>query len=51
MSTTVYAMESMAYLTAGTLDYYEDPDLSVEAAMVKVGPFSFYLHHFFKRIL
>jgi len=36
MATTVYAMESMAYLTAGTLDQYDNPDLSVEAAMVKV---------------
>jgi len=36
MATTVYAMESMAYLTAGTLDHYDNPDMSVEAAMVKV---------------
>ena len=26
----------MAYLTAGTLDAYEEPDLSLEAAIVKV---------------
>ena len=39
-------MESMAYLTAGTLDYYEDPDLSVEAAMVKVGQLSFFIFTF-----
>ena len=32
-------MESMAYLTAGTLDSYDDPDMSVEAAMVKVSHF------------
>ncbi|KAK7086337.1 Acyl-CoA dehydrogenase, N-terminal domain [Halocaridina rubra] len=35
-SVAVYAMESMAYLTAGTLDSLEDPDCSVEAAIVKV---------------
>ena len=29
-------MESMAYMTAGTLDAYEEPDLSLEAAIVKV---------------
>lgn len=29
-------MESMAYFTAGSLDAYEQPDLSVEAAIVKV---------------
>ena len=29
-------MESMAYLTAGLIDKYEKPELSVEAAMVKV---------------
>ena len=34
-------MESMAYLTAGLIDKYEKPDLSVEAAMVKVM-FTFY---------
>ena len=37
MAITTYAMESMAYLTAGTLDAYQKPDASVEAAMVKVG--------------
>jgi acyl-CoA dehydrogenase family protein 9 len=31
-----YAMESMAYLTAGMLDAYENPDCAVEAAIVKV---------------
>ncbi|XP_064633148.1 complex I assembly factor ACAD9, mitochondrial-like [Lineus longissimus] len=36
MATTVYAMESMAYLVAGTIDKYEKPDQSVEAAMIKV---------------
>lgn len=36
MSTTCYAMESMAYMTAGVMDNYQDPDASVEAAMVKV---------------
>ncbi|GFS18502.1 very-long-chain specific acyl-CoA dehydrogenase, mitochondrial protein, partial [Elysia marginata] len=37
LAITTYAMESMAYLTAGTLDSYDDPDMSVEAAMVKVS--------------
>jgi len=32
----VYAMESMAYMTAGMLDMYENPDCAMEAAMVKV---------------
>jgi alkylation response protein AidB-like acyl-CoA dehydrogenase len=36
MAVTTYAMESMAYLTALTLDSYEEPDASVEAAIVKV---------------
>lgn len=36
LSMDVYAMESMAYMTAGILDLYEDPDCSMEAAMVKV---------------
>lgn len=36
MSANIYAMESMAYLTAGILDGQEDPDCSVEAAIVKV---------------
>ena len=36
MTLTAYAMESMAYLTAGLIDKYEKPDLAIEAAMVKV---------------
>jgi len=36
MTVDVYAMESMAYLTAGMLDGYENPECSVEAAMVKI---------------
>ncbi|KAK7488577.1 hypothetical protein BaRGS_00020194 [Batillaria attramentaria] len=36
MAVTAYAMESMAYLTAGIIDMYEEPDCAVEAAMVKV---------------
>jgi acyl-CoA dehydrogenase family member 9 len=36
ISMDVYAMESMAYLTAGILDSYTDPDCAMEAAMVKV---------------
>ena len=37
MAVTAYTMESMAYLTAGIIDMYEEPDCAVEAAMVKVG--------------
>ena len=33
---TVYAMESMAYMTAGILDSHEKPDAAIEAAIVKV---------------
>lgn len=36
MALTIYAMESMAYLTAGMLDGRQNPDCSVEAAIVKV---------------
>ncbi|XP_050412105.2 complex I assembly factor ACAD9, mitochondrial [Patella vulgata] len=36
MALKIYAMESMAYLTAGVIDSYEKPDLSIEAAMVKI---------------
>ncbi|XP_072181721.1 complex I assembly factor ACAD9, mitochondrial-like [Diadema setosum] len=36
MTMTAYAMESMAYLTAGILDKPGVPDCSVEAAMVKI---------------
>jgi len=32
----VYAMESMAYLSAGIIDSYEESDTAVEAAIVKV---------------
>ena len=37
MAMTAYAMESMAYLTAGMLDRPGPQDCSVEAAMVKVS--------------
>ncbi|KAG7164836.1 Complex I assembly factor ACAD9-like [Homarus americanus] len=36
MSVAIYAMESMAYLTAGMIDGQEEADCSVEAAIVKV---------------
>nr|XP_053642557.1 complex I assembly factor ACAD9, mitochondrial-like [Cherax quadricarinatus] len=36
MSVAVYAMESMAYITAGVLDSHKNADCSVEAAIVKV---------------
>lgn len=36
MTISIYAMESMAYLTAGILDGTQDPDCSVESAIVKV---------------
>lgn len=32
----VYAMESMAYLSAGIIDKYEEQDTAIEAAIVKV---------------
>ena len=37
MAVYCYAMESMAFRTAAILDQYEQPDASVEAAMVKVS--------------
>ncbi len=36
MAITTYAMESMAYMIAGLMDEYENADVSVEVAMVKV---------------
>lgn len=40
---TTYVMESMAYLTALNLDDYEEPDMSVEAAIVKVRNIHVYM--------
>ena len=37
MAVSIYAMESMAYMTAGVIDAYQKPDASLEAALVKVG--------------
>ena len=34
---SVYAMESMAYLTVGILDSQDSPNAALEAACVKVG--------------
>ena len=36
MAISVYAMEAMSYMTAGIIDAYQEPDASLEAAMVKV---------------
>lgn len=36
MAVTTYAMESMAYWTAGIIDQYQNPECSLEAAMVKI---------------
>lgn len=36
VTTTVYAMESCAYFTAGILDSTEDPDCALECAVLKV---------------
>jgi len=36
MAVNAYAMESMAYLTAGMMDRPGVPDCSLEAAIVKV---------------
>ena len=33
---SIYAMESMTYLSAGIIDTYEQQDTAVEAAIVKV---------------
>ena len=41
MAADVYAMEAMAYLTAGMIDTQQDGDCSVEAAIVKVFYFLF----------
>ena len=43
MAVYAYAMESMAYRTAAILDLYDEPDASVEAAMVKVGRISMWI--------
>ena len=37
MAVAIYAMEAMAYMTAGIIDSYQEPDASVEAAIVKVS--------------
>lgn len=47
MACTVYAMESMAYLTSAMLDTYEEPDCAMEAAMVKVILNATDMHAFF----
>ena len=36
MAVSIYAMEAMAYMTAGVIDSYQKPDASIEAAIVKV---------------
>lgn len=36
MAISVYAMESMSYLTAHIMDDYLDPDMSIESAVIKV---------------
>nr|CAD7257946.1 unnamed protein product [Timema shepardi] len=36
VTSTTYAVESMTYLLAAMLDTYEDPDCTMEAAMLKV---------------
>ncbi|XP_066997167.2 complex I assembly factor ACAD9, mitochondrial isoform X2 [Anabrus simplex] len=36
VSSSIYAMESMSYITAGILDHHHNADCSVEAAMIKV---------------
>ena len=33
----IYAMESMSYMLAGVMDTYENPEVSLESAIVKVG--------------
>ncbi|KAF6026790.1 hypothetical protein EB796_014891 [Bugula neritina] len=36
MAVSIYAMESMSYMTAGIIDSYQKPDASLEAAIVKI---------------
>ncbi|XP_055882108.1 complex I assembly factor ACAD9, mitochondrial-like isoform X2 [Biomphalaria glabrata] len=36
MAISVYAMESMSYLTAHIMDDYLDPDMSIESAVIKI---------------
>ncbi|KAH9494509.1 Complex I assembly factor acad9, mitochondrial [Bulinus truncatus] len=36
MAISVYAMESMSYLTSHILDDYDNPDMSVESAIIKI---------------
>lgn len=44
VAVNVYAMESMAYLSAAIIDTYEEQDTAVEAAIVKVNPFHRMVH-------
>lgn len=41
ITSQIYAMESMAYVTAGMMDSKEYNDCAVEAAIVKANWFSF----------
>lgn len=36
-TTSIYGMESMIYFTAGLLDEFDSPDVSLEAAITKVS--------------
>lgn len=38
-SVAVYGVESALFLTAGIMDIYEDTNVEVETAMLKVFPF------------
>lgn len=40
VATTIYALESMTYQTTLTLDSYEDPDCSLELAIIKIFSFT-----------
>lgn len=47
MAVAIYAMEAMAYMTAGIIDSYQKPDASLEAAIVKVVLVSLHIEFFY----
>ncbi len=45
MAVSTYVAESMAYLTAGIMDSYQEPEASLEAAIVKVDIIFYTVSH------
>lgn len=43
---SIYASESLVYLTTGIVDLYDDAEIDTEAAIVKVSPNSKLKKHF-----